>query len=163
MSVLAKARVSHRQEKGSWYERSLHEQHTMRGASAWSSFYCSFRPSSSSAQVILFLPRTTTHHPPLTAPAYNYTTDYHSVHAFDLLKTRGDVWCRCLVSALMRSRGTRNDSTFTGVCLGGGSEDGPVFIRACGRHIKVFFFVSSPPFTSSHLTSHIIYLRHSLS
>jgi tRNA pseudouridine-54 N-methylase len=79
----------------------------------------------------------------------------------DLVKTRGDVWCRCLIAALMVSRGTRNDSSFTAVALAPppaspnhplaaarAVEDGgilaadaseecvPVYLRACGRHIK---------------------------
>jgi tRNA pseudouridine-54 N-methylase len=84
-----------------------------------------------------------------------------SSHNLDLVKTRGDVWCRCLVAALMVSRGTRNDSSFTAVALApppvspnhpliaappaqeraGSAADGasdfvPVYLRACGRHIK---------------------------
>jgi tRNA pseudouridine-54 N-methylase len=35
----------------------------------------------------------------------------------DLVKTRGDVWCRCLVASVMVSRATRNDSSFTAVAL----------------------------------------------
>jgi tRNA pseudouridine-54 N-methylase len=98
-----------------------------------------------------------------------------SLRNLDLVKTRGDVWCRCLIAALMVSRGTRNDASFTAVPLalppispnhslaathataGQACESGeikgavqgsaivgahcathfvPVYLRACGRHIK---------------------------
>jgi tRNA pseudouridine-54 N-methylase len=77
-----------------------------------------------------------------------------SSHNLDLVKTRGDVWCRCLIASLMVSRGTRNDSSFTAVALAApamspnhplscrrageaaGVDVVPVYLRACGRHIK---------------------------
>jgi hypothetical protein len=89
---------------------------------------------------------------------FNRLPPHHSAFPLDLVKTRGDVYCRCLISSLMVSRGTRNDTTFTAVALGapilspnlsqarpaagGGGAEGPpegcapIFIRACGRHIK---------------------------
>ena len=76
----------------------------------------------------------------------------------DLVKTRGDVWCRCLTAALLVSRGTRNDSTLTAIALAqpptspnhalpppAGAAAGaaaalppepPLFLRACGRHVR---------------------------
>lgn len=55
----------------------------------------------------------------------------------DLERTRGDVVVRCLVSALLVSRGTRNDATFTAALLGGGGEGvEPLCALACGAHIR---------------------------
>lgn len=54
----------------------------------------------------------------------------------DLERTRGDVVVRCLVSSLLVSRGTRNDTTFTSVLLGGGSDDEALSLLACGAHIR---------------------------
>ena len=68
----------------------------------------------------------------------------------DVVKTRADVYCRCLVAALMCSRGSRNDTVFTGVFLGGaprapsaaaaGSGGGggaaPCSLLACGAHVR---------------------------
>ena len=73
----------------------------------------------------------------------------HGAAALDLVKTRGDVWCRCLTAALLVSRGTRNDSTFTAVALAqpplspnlpvgaaAAQREPPLYIRACGRHVR---------------------------
>jgi tRNA pseudouridine-54 N-methylase len=73
----------------------------------------------------------------------------------DLVKTRGDVWCRCLTATLLVSRGTRNDTTFTAVALAqppvspnhalhpaaaaaasAAPPEPPLFLRACGRHVR---------------------------
>jgi len=65
----------------------------------------------------------------------------------DVVKTRADVWCRCVAAALICSRGTRNDTSFTAVFLGGAprapsapSADAaaapPCALLACGAHVR---------------------------
>ena len=70
----------------------------------------------------------------------------------DVVKSRADVWTRCVGAALLCSRGTRNDTTFTGVFLGGvprapgaaaaaaaaaaAPEPAPCSLLACGAHVR---------------------------
>jgi hypothetical protein len=69
----------------------------------------------------------------------------------DVVKTRSDVFTRCLAAALICSRGTRNDTTFTGVFLGGAPRapsapsaasppaaepPAPCALTACGAHVR---------------------------
>ena len=69
----------------------------------------------------------------------------------DVVKTRADVFTRCLAAALICSRGTRNDTTFTGVFLGGAPRapsapsaasppaaepSAPCALTACGAHVR---------------------------
>jgi tRNA pseudouridine-54 N-methylase len=85
----------------------------------------------------------------------------HGAAGLDLVKTRGDVWCRCLTASLLVSRGTRNDTSFTALALAqppaspnhalptaaaaaasaaaaaaAAPPEPPLFLRACGRHVR---------------------------
>ena len=71
----------------------------------------------------------------------------------NIVKTRADVWTRCLCASLLCSRGTRNDTAFTGVFLGGAPRPPgapplpphappiappppPCHLLACGEHVR---------------------------
>ena len=53
-------------------------------------------------------------------------------------KTRSDVWCRSVVSALQVSRGTRNEASFTAVLLDDSSspEKLSCSLTVCGEHVR---------------------------